>query len=251
MEFQQYFTYPNNFEESYNLIRKKEERILNLDEIKLLPQTDPQYIHHKEWNQRVGSTNKFLNYIRTKRKPKVLDLGCGNGWLTHKIAIEADYVTGVDINKLELEQAEQLLSEFKNVKLIYGNILDINFEDKYDIILLNASIQYFESVPLLLNRLRLNLTNQGEIHILDSPVYGSNREAMNARKRTEEYYNKNDAPHMVKFYFHHTFQSLKGVDYTVMYNPKSIVNRLLKRFIPISPFFWVCIRNKSNNDINY
>lgn len=235
---------PSTFEGPYNNIRKKEGRILSTDEIRQLPYTSKDNPHHKEWNKRVKSTERFLRYLKQKPIDSLLDVGSGNGWLIHNITAIVPQLTGLDINKLELEQAASILSDYDNVKLQYGDIFKLKANPVHDLILFNASIQYFSDLPLLINRARQFLTTNGEIHILDSPMYANEREAMYAKERTLEYYKKNEASDMAQFYHHHIFQSLEQFDYKILYNPKNPIQRFKRRFIPDMPLYWIRIHFK-------
>ena len=77
-----------------------------------------------------------------------MELGCGNGWLTHHLAmIKNSYVVGVDINRFELEQAARVFNNFNNHKFFYADVFADYFKlGDFDIILLAGSIQYFKDL---------------------------------------------------------------------------------------------------------
>ncbi len=64
-------------------------------------------------------------------------------------------------------------------------------------------IQYFPDLPALIRGLRKLLTKRGEVHIIDSPLYGEQGLAA-ARERTRAYYAGLGFPEMGEQYFHHT-----------------------------------------------
>jgi SAM-dependent methyltransferase len=232
----------NEFENLYLQVRKKENRIYTDYELKNLPNIKKS--HLSEWMIRKNSAEKVAAYLKNKNKPlNIMDLGCGNGWLTHYIAqIKDSYIIGVDINRYELEQAARV---FKNHKFFFADIFADNFElGDFDIILLAGSIQYFRNANHLIERLLYLATRNGEIHIFDSPLYNP-KEIPGAKSRTRKYYEKLGFSNMAEFYFHHSIDELKIFDPVFLYKPKK--RNLFSRFLKdsSSPFPWIMIRNNS------
>lgn len=117
-----------------------------------------------------------------------MDIGCGNGWFSNILSkIENSKVGGLDINPIELEQADRVFKK-ENLQFYYGDIFQIKeFEKQFDAITLNACVQYFPNFKLLLDKLKSFSTPGGEIHIIDSPFY-KNEEISNAKERTYKYF---------------------------------------------------------------
>ena len=183
----------------------------------------------------------FLNYIKqSQHRHNILDLGCGNGWLSYKMALLQQQVVGVDVNLLELEQAEQCLQGLPNTKLILGDIFKIPFEEKFSIIVMNAAFQYFPKPQDLIRRLLTLLSTDGEIHIMDSPIYKKEQVAA-ARSRSHKYYEENGQAEMKDFYFHQSWANLEDFDYKILYDPSLITNRLKRKVVIDSPFPWIKI----------
>ncbi|MBV1922888.1 MAG: class I SAM-dependent methyltransferase [Flavobacteriaceae bacterium] len=230
----------DNFSSNYLSVRVKEERILTDKEVELLPTTLKNNKNYTEWRLRKKSSKRFINYLANKKSSIcVLDIGCGNGWFSNKIALlEHTIVDGIDVNQEELEQAARVFKK-ENLRFIYADLFESTsaFENKYDIVTLNASVQYFEDIEQLILVLKSFLKPQGEIHILDSPFY-ENSKIEAAKQRTKEYYKSLSAPEMSSFYYHHSKDTFK--DATVLYSPKkSILERL---FTPKDiPFYWIKI----------
>src|SRR5438045_3657839 len=166
----------NNFEENYLLVRQKEGRLYTDEQVKWLPEIEQSNPHYKEWQTRASSCNKLIQHLSgKKRKLNILEVGCGNGWLCHHLSkIPGSDVAGIDINKVELDQAKRVFDSIENLEFFYGEIIDENTRNgKFDVIIFAASIQYFPSLDEILP-LALELLNPGgEIHILDSHFYKS------------------------------------------------------------------------------
>ncbi len=228
----------SKFEEAYLDARKTEQRILSLAQIKQLPHLE-NHPKAKEWQQRINSTNRFVDYIKSAKPQTVLDLACGNGWLSHKIAPLVRKLDLMDINLKELEQADELFENFDNVDIYYCDIMNSDFEKKYDLILINAAIQYFPNVKSLIYRLFDCLNTKGKIHILDSPFY-KEEEVTVARKRSQEYYDSIDNGEMKDYYFHHSWEALSSFDYRILYQPNTLIQKIKRKIgITDSPFPWI------------
>ena len=233
----------NNFESIYIAVRENEKRVYPDEEVKLLPDAGGSNPHAEEWKLRKPPLHRFNNYIqRYNDRINLLDIGCGNGWFPVNIANRRSIdIYALDVNITELEQAARVFNS-KNIRFIYGNIFDNIFEKhSFDIITMNSSIQYFNDLEKLIKRLFYFLKDEGEIHILDSPIYNQN-ELVGAKERTARYYISKGFTEMVKHYHHHTFDKLKDFNYKILYNPKALQNNLKKIFgFKDSPFPWIRI----------
>jgi len=233
----------NAFESIYIAVRENEKRVYSDEEVKLLPNTSSSNPHKEEWKMRKRSLQRFTNNIKKYNDNiNLLDIGSGNGWFSANVANRSSInIYALDVNKFELEQAARVFN-FKNIYFICGNIFDNIFEDRsYDIITLNSSIQYFDNFSTLIKRLFYFLTDEGEIHIIDSPIY-KQYELAGAKERTARYYISNGFPEMAKHYYHHTVDELKDFSYKILYDPKAVQNNLKKIFgFKDSPFPWIRI----------
>ena len=102
------------FSEKYLKVRALENRVLSDFQVQQLPDISKEHTLYNEWQLRKKSANRFLRYFAKKTTTQtVLDLGCGNGWFTHIIAeiSESNTVFGLDINPLELEQANRVFNK--------------------------------------------------------------------------------------------------------------------------------------------
>lgn len=234
-------TVPRQFESAYLEVRGQEQRILTTEEIRQLPHL-AHHSHAKEWRQRQGSTNRLLNYLMAAKPKRVLDLGCGNGWLLYKIAPFVPQPEGIDVNLRELEQAAVVLAERPHVLLRHCDVFETALIPGYDCIICNASIQYFPDLTLLLKRLLALLSPEGEVLLVDSPLYKASEVAA-AKERSKAYYTQMGTAHMSAYYHHHTWSALASFRYTVLYNPAALLQRLKNRIkANDSPFPLVSIK---------
>jgi ubiquinone/menaquinone biosynthesis C-methylase UbiE len=230
-----------NFEERYIALRRKENRVYSDEEVLKLPEIAVQHQHYKEWMIRKESIKKLITWLKKKKQPlKILEAGCGNGWLCNQLSkIENSEVTGLDINLIELKQAERVFKNNQHLKFVYGEIRsDVLTDKKFNVIVFAASIQYFQSLKELLNIALKRLDESGEIHIIDSHFY-PRKDVISAKQSSKNYYTMLGFPEMSDYYFHHSFEELQSYNFKVLYKPSLIKNKLFRNN---NPFPWICIK---------
>ena len=231
----------NLFEEKYINARRKEHRLFEDWEVQYLPIVSKMHPHHKEWSVRKRSCQRLIKHLEAqKRSLQILEIGCGNGWLSQQLStIPGSKVIGSDINLMELQQAVRVFCKNSKLKFVYGDIRSGMLDDmNFDVIIFASSIQYFPTLEEILFVSLSHLNPNGEIHILDSPIYRE-QQIESAKYRSREYFTSIGSPEMSNFYFHHSYGQLSPFNYKLLTNPNSLANRL---FLKI-PFPWICIRN--------
>lgn len=217
------------FEKAYLKAHSRANRIVSDAELRELPSTFFYTMHRQQWSVRAKISRKLISYLqRAKEGPKIMDLGCGNGWLAAKMAeIEGSQVVGVDINMLELEQAAKNFSH-KNLDFFFGDIYEDIFPKKeFDHIILFDVIPYFPKLDRLINRCREYLKDDGEIHILESPFF-LEKDIPKALEEMKTYYAELRAEEMLTYHHFHEKQILNNYDYSILYKPswlKSVFNK--------------------------
>jgi ubiquinone/menaquinone biosynthesis C-methylase UbiE len=230
----------SDFGDLYIDVRYKEKRVLSDGQVMFLPEIEANHIHFKEWQTRKRSAQRLMDYLREKSKPlNILEIGCGNGWLSSKLlTIKNSKVTGLDINEPEIMQAKRVFQK-DNLEFICGSFESRMFlNERFDVILFAASIQYFPSIKNILDGAFSCLNKNGEIHIMDTNFYTPN-EVTNAAQRTKEYYAMLGYPEMAAHYFHHSINDLQPFNYKILFNPKRLINKIGKK----DPFYWVVINS--------
>ncbi len=231
------------FDQLYFRLRQKEGRIYTDADVATLPFIYTSHPHYNEWVIRKHSQKALLSYIKNKKTfTSILEVGCGNGWLSANMAkaIDAE-VTGLDINTYELEQAKRVFKNIPNVNFVNENLQGESLKnEKFDIILFAASIQYFPSLKQIIQIAVEHLTLQGEVHIMDSPFYQVQEKAA-ARQRTKEYYAALGFEAMADHYYHHHLAELEYFQYKILHHPNSWKNKLS---IKKNPFYWISIKNR-------
>lgn len=230
------------FEEKYLTARRKENRLYRDEEVENLPDIWESHPHYKEWMIRKKSCQRLKNHLKLKKKKlEVLEIGCGNGWFSYQLSrIPNCHVIGSDINLTELQQAVRVFAKKSRLKFIYGDIRSgmLN-EIKFDVIVFAASIQYFPSLTEIMDATVSRLKPDGEIHILDTPLYKPSQVAA-AHERSQAYYRGLGIPETGDHYFHHSIHALSPFQYKMLCNPNSLLNRLFGK----NPFPWIVVKNQ-------
>ncbi len=124
-----------------------------------------------KWNAK-GYTDNFdfvhvygealLDMVKAPEGSSVVDLGCGNGALSVKLAEKGYRITGVDASDEMLKTAAKLHPELKLVK---GEAETFSLEEKADVIFSNAVFHWIdaERQPMLAANLARNLKQGGEL----------------------------------------------------------------------------------------
>lgn len=221
------------FEETYKSIRSKEGRWVSDEKVKLLPSIQGNHVLKSEWEKRAWMLYKFLKYLRKKQPKAILDIGCGNGWMTHKVGQVSQKITGIDVGKEELEQAARCFGS-DSIQFICCSDWSLLPKASFDVIYFAGSFHYFEPDDQLWETLKSLLKPNGEIHILETRFYTSD-EAIAAKKRTEDYF---DSLGEKADYYYHLAWSLLPENHEILYKP-SILQKI---FPKQSPFPWIRIR---------
>jgi ubiquinone/menaquinone biosynthesis C-methylase UbiE len=231
------------FEIHYHNVRLSEQRIYSNQQIAKLPDIEAGHVHSHEWLIRKKSSEQLIQLLKKKKtKLNILEVGCGNGWLSAKLAnIENATVTGIDVNRIELMQAVTTFEKKNNLHFVYGDIRTAQLKSHgYDIIIIAASLQYFSSLTEIITKALSLLNEDGEIHIIDTPFYDKN-EIDKAATRTKNYYISIGFEEMSSYYFHHSLADLHYFNYKIIYNPKNIFSNLKKIN---QPFYHIIIKQK-------
>ena len=230
--------------ELYLRLREKEGRLYSDDIVASLPRIPAGHRFAAEWRARAKSASRLTRYLSARPGLlSILELGCGNGWLSNLLSKAGHIVLGMDQNRHELKQAARVFRERSHLAFFEADIFSAPFHYAcFDVIILASALQYFEDLTALISVLSNYLRPTGEIHILDTPLYLDN-ELDVAIIRSEQYYLSLGFPEMASQYFHHRASDLQTLNPKVLYQPQSWTLRL-KRLTgqDDSPFPWILIK---------
>jgi ubiquinone/menaquinone biosynthesis C-methylase UbiE len=214
-----------SFQHDYHRLRSKEGRWYEDATVLRLPDFSGPAPLEQEWRMRRRSANQLSAYVAKRTPGLIVEVGCGNGWLTNYLATALPSgCWGIDVNTLELEQAARVFGHQHNLGFLnidLSRTTELFF--KADVIVVAGAIQYFPDPAEIVRRLTRYLVSGGELHILDSPLYGSLAEARAARERSQVYFASMNSPEMAHHYFHHSLQALRDFRYSVVDGPSHSV----------------------------
>lgn len=177
-------------------------------EVSMLPYPGNTHPRYREWTGRSTACRRLVRYLSEHKKAAtILEIGCGNGWLSHQLSIvPGSRVVGLDSNLIELRQAARVFRRKSNLKFIYGDFYSDVLQDlSFDIIVMAATVQYFPSLQEIIKDSLAYLRTRGELHILDSWLYRPD---------------------------------LQGFPHRYLYDPRSLWNRISRKG---GDFPWVCV----------
>jgi bacteriocin biosynthesis cyclodehydratase domain-containing protein len=123
--------------------------------------------------RKFNSFNSFLldeliiSLITKHKGRNLLDVGCATGEISRRIAQLKYFVTAVDISTEMLKSFRELAStdELEYINIIYGDFLDIDFESKFDYVLLNLILDHIEEPLVMLQKCHEILNDDGVVII--------------------------------------------------------------------------------------
>ena len=197
---------PAEWRRSYLLARAREGRLLPDGLVAALPALPPAHPLSAEWAQRADSARRLLAHLARRPRPlRVVDLGCGCGWLSARIAdLPTTHVTGVDATAEELAQARRVFGDRRNLRFVEADLTTVDLRAG-DVVVLASVLQYLAAPAELLRRWLSEVGAAGEVHVLDSPIYRAEHVDA-ARARTAAHYASIGVPEMAARYHHHTWR---------------------------------------------
>lgn len=105
---------------------------------------DAIYLREGRWVQSPLTIAKTLSHLAVKKSDKVLEIGCGNGYLAVILKRLSDHVVALDSDENLLAEAQEHfrrlnLHNISTVKVSEGNWMPIN--EKFDRILFSLSVK--------------------------------------------------------------------------------------------------------------
>ena len=112
-------------------------------------------------------TDQTLALMDLQATDRVLDLGCGTGWASRRMARVAGEVIGLDVADEMLRRAEQASSAFKNIRYLWGSAESIPAADNcFSKVLSVESFYYYVDQGKALDELRRVMAPGGKLFIL-------------------------------------------------------------------------------------
>ena len=113
--------------------------------------------------------NKILEFSDIRENSSVLDVACGTGVLTpFLLEHKASHITGIDISPEMINAANAKFTQYNNVEFINTSAEDIDFEDKFDRIIIFDAFPHFCNKEKVIQKMAENLKPDGRLTIAHS-----------------------------------------------------------------------------------
>ncbi|CBA16929.1 class I SAM-dependent methyltransferase [Xanthomonas albilineans] len=238
------------FEQRYLAVRHREGRLYSDEQVRALPYPDGAQGGSYEWRVRAESCRRLLRHLRARGGDgPLLEVGCGNGWLSRRLAVGLRReVCGVDVNRVELAQAARVFAAEPRLSFVAGDIHSLPLPRQgFDVAVLPACLQYFADPRALIARVLSLLHADGELHIIDSPLYADIARAQASAARSLHYFTDLGCAELAQQYHQHPYAALDGIVMRMLFDPRRLSARCLRALRWRQPHFpWLCIRTRDN-----
>lgn len=157
-------------------------------------------------------TGQTLALMDLKPADRVLDLGCGTGWASRRIAriVTSGAVVGIDVADEMLRRAESASESHENLRYIWGSAEHIPVPDNsFDKVLSVESFYYYADQGKTLEELRRVLAPAGELFILIN-LYKDNAYSLRWVKELKVPVQALSEAEYLALLKHHGFQKLEA-----------------------------------------
>ena len=148
---------------------------------------------------------KYHDYFisNISENSSVLDIGCGYGAVARSIAkkVKGVVVTGIDNDKNRLDQAI-LNNRLKNLNFIYGDVLKISGDKKYDVVLMSNVLEHVEKRVDFLKKI-INLIDP-KVILIRVPLFERSWEVAIRKELDVNYFS--DSTHFIE----HTLEEFEN-----------------------------------------
>lgn len=113
----------------------------------------------------------IFDYLGNYRNLKILEVGCGNGYLLQKLAGRAHMVFGLDKSKKLLSIAQHNTNKFNNITLNYGDVSKVlpYADSSFDVVIANMVLQYVPKLETFARESARVLKNSGALIVIVDP----------------------------------------------------------------------------------
>jgi SAM-dependent methyltransferase len=158
----------------YRFVREREGyRVSKPEYYRMLPLVPPDDPHAPEWRLRRESYERLHRLPAVASEPiRVLDVGAGNGWLSHRLASLGHQVVAVDRLDDELDGLGAWHHYATQFVAVQADFDSLPFAPgQFDLVVFNGSLHYSPNVAVSLARAHRMLVTGGALAVMDSPMF--------------------------------------------------------------------------------
>lgn len=177
------------------------------DYLQALPERDTTGRRTSEWRVKSRSMEALCRTLDPARDKRVIDMGSGVGWLSHRLAERGHDVYAVDAltdSALGLGAAAVYLKSGRYFERIRATMERPPFHaGAVDVVVCNASLHYASDLEAVISALARVLRDEGRLVIMGSPVHSDERSARRAERNMREHLVSLGADVSVPSAYHH------------------------------------------------
>lgn len=167
------------FVAQYRAVRSREGRRSSAPEYyRQLPQVAPGDAHAADWAVRRETYQHLLRHVLAvgPQPARVLDLGAGSAWLSHRLAALGHHAVAVDA----IDDDADGLGAARHYATPFG-VVQADFDappfapEQFDLIVFNGSLHYAPHPAATLQRAHRLLASGGVLVVMDSPMFRRER----------------------------------------------------------------------------
>jgi len=163
------------FLQQYRTVRKQEGRHDLTDaeyrNLPSVPSTDP---HATEWGIRRETYHHLLRHVLAagQQPSAILDLGAGNGWLSHRLAALGHQLVAVDVSADDRDGLGVVRRYPPGIVAIQADFNALPLAPcQFDVVLFNGSLHYAGNPGRTLAGVHPLLRPGGTLVVMDSPIF--------------------------------------------------------------------------------
>jgi len=172
-----------------------------------LPYEDSTGRQRAKWRVKARSLDALLPALSFHQPRKIVDLGCGMGWLSHRLALAGYEVFALDPvldATLGLGAAGRYPPLGSPFERIWGEMEHLPFQSgSVDAVVANASLHYADPLAQALREIQRILRASGILIVMNSPVHRDGASAARAEKGFRDHFARRGASAEVTDRYHH------------------------------------------------
>lgn len=184
------------FLRDYATIRSAEGRgSLDREYYRALPDRDLSGRNREQWNIRARSYQYFVRHVlapfeaRMRRPMDILDLGAGNGWMSHRLAERGHRPIAVDIFCDPMDGLGALHHYSFPIRAAAAEFDALPIASRsIDLAIYNSSFHYSSDYIATLDEVRHSLRPEGLVVIMDTPLYRKREHGERMKEERRKYF---------------------------------------------------------------
>ncbi|MCU1381893.1 MAG: hypothetical protein JWL71_590 [Acidobacteria bacterium] len=168
------------FVRQYRIVRQREgRRPAAPDYYRRLPSVAPGDPHARDWQVRRETYHHLLGHVLAagELQLRVLDLGAGSAWLSHRLAALGHHAVAVDAIDDEVDGLGASRHYATPFTAVQADFDALPFAaGQFDLVVFNGSLHYAADIAATLERAYGVLAPGGTLVVMDSPMFRADRD---------------------------------------------------------------------------